>query len=203
MEHDTVVSDLVATTAGCEGRLPALHRRLADAAAADGVLDIAYRVVDSPVGELLIAATEHGLVRIAYAREDHDAVLQRLADTIGPRILSAPPRLEAAARQFDEYFTGRRRAFDLPTDRRLSTGFRGTVLRHLPTIEYGHTATYAVVAALAGNPRAVRAVGSACATNPLPIVVPCHRVVRSNGAPGGYLGGGEAKRVLLALEAQA
>lgn len=183
--------------------LDALHARLAAAAQHEGVLDIAYRFVDSPVGALLIAATELGLVRVAYAGEGHDTVLQSLADKISPRILLAPGRLDTVARQLDEYFAGKRQEFSVPLDWRLSAGFRNTVLRHLPEIGYGHTASYAAVARLAGNPNAVRAVGSACATNPLPVVVPCHRVVRSDGAMGGYLGGPEAKRLLLTLEAAA
>ena len=183
--------------------LDALHARLAAAAQHEGVLDIAYRVVDSPVGALLIAATELGLVRVAYASEGHDTVLQSLTDRISPRILLAPGRLDTVASQLDEYFAGKRQEFSVPLDWRLSAGFRNTVLRHLPEIGYGQTASYAAVARLAGNPNAVRAVGSACATNPLPVVVPCHRVVRSDGAMGGYLGGPEAKRLLLTLEAAA
>lgn len=184
-------------------RLVRLHGRLAAAADAGGVLDIAYRTVDTPLGALLLAATEQGLVRVAYAREGHDTVLQALADRVSPRILRAPARLDAPARQLDEYFTGRRRTFEVPLDWRLSAGFRRSVLSHLREIGYGHTATYAAVAQLAGNPKAVRAVGTACATNPLPIVVPCHRVVRSDGRTGGYLGGEDAKRTLLSLEAAA
>jgi methylated-DNA-[protein]-cysteine S-methyltransferase len=167
----------------------------------DGILDVAYRIVDSPVGPLLLAATEQGLVRVAYAREDHDAVLQALANKVSPRILHAPARLDLSARELEEYFAGSRHAFDLPLDWRLSAGFRRTVLSHLPEIGYGHTASYATIAQLAGNPKAVRAVGSACATNPMPVVVPCHRVVRSDGSVGGYLGGADAKRTLLTLEA--
>lgn len=180
-----------------------LHRlrtRLAAAAEADGVLAVAYRTVDSPVGTLLLAATEVGLVRVAYHGEDHDVVLQTLADRISPRILHAPARLDAAARELEEYFAGTRRSFDVPLDWRLSAGFRADVLRRLPGIGYGQTASYAAVAALAGNPKAVRAVGTACATNPLPLVIPCHRVVRSDGSMGGYLGGLDAKRTLLTLE---
>ncbi|ORA31967.1 cysteine methyltransferase [Mycobacterium aquaticum] len=183
--------------------LAVLKARLIADAQRDGVLDIAYRVVDSPVGRLLLAATDQGLVRVAYASEDHDAVLQTLADRISPRILNAPGRLDTAARELDEYFGGARRTFDVPLDWRLSAGFRSTVLHHLPEIGYGQTASYAAVARLAGNPKAVRAVGTACATNPLPLVVPCHRVVRSDGAMGGYLGGVDAKRLLLELEAAA
>jgi methylated-DNA-[protein]-cysteine S-methyltransferase len=180
-----------------------LHERLAAAAAAAGILDVAYRTVDSPVGPLLLAATERGLVRVAYRIEDHDLVLQHLSDRVSPRILHAPARLDATARELDEYFAGTRRRFDLPLDWRLSAGFRAAVLHRLPDIGYGQTATYAAVAALAGNPKAVRAVGTACATNPLPVVVPCHRVVRSDGGMGGYLGGVDAKRTLLDLEAHA
>ncbi len=177
-----------------------LRARLAADAQVEGLLDVAYRTVDSPVGRLLLAATELGLVRVAYAREDHDTVLQALADRISPRILAAPARLDAAARQLEEYFAGGRHTFDLPLDWQLAAGFRAAVLHRLADIGYGRTASYASVAALAGRPRAVRAVGTACATNPLPVVIPCHRVVRSDGSLGGYLGGVEAKRALLTLE---
>lgn len=183
--------------------LDRLHQRLAADAGNTGALDIAYRVVDSPLGKLLLAATEQGIVRVAFALEDHDAVLQLLAEKISPRILRVPGRLDAAARELDEYFAGTRRAFDLPLDFRLSRGFRLSVLQHLPHIAYGRTESYAEVAQAAGSPRAVRAVGTACATNPLPLIVPCHRVVKSDGSFGGYLGGTEAKRVLLSLEAAA
>ena len=181
-------------------QLSRLRTRLADAAQHDGVLDVAYRVIDSPVGPLLLAGTEQGLIRVAFALEGHDAVLQSLADKVSPRILSAPGRLDPAAREIDEYFAGRRHTFGLPLDWRLSAGFRRTVLSHLPEIGYGHTASYTAVAQLAGSPKAVRAVGTACATNPLPVVVPCHRVVRADGSMGGYRGGPEAKRALLTLE---
>jgi len=180
-----------------------LAARLARAADAEGLLDVAVTTVDSPVGPLLLAATEQGLVRVAYASEDHDAVLQALADRISPRVLRAPARLDPVVRQLEEYFTGRRTAFDLPLDLRLSGGFRRAVLARLREVAYGTTSSYAALATAAGSPRAVRAVGTACATNPLPVVVPCHRVVRSDGALGGYVGGPEAKRTLLTLEAAA
>lgn len=186
-----------------DGTLAGLRLRLAVAASDVGLLDLAYRTVESPVGSLLLAATEEGLVRVAFAGEGHDRVLEELADSVSPRILHAPARLDLAAREIEEYFAGRRRAFDLPLDFRLATGFRGEIVRRLPEIAYGRTASYAAVAAAAGNPRAVRAVGSACATNPLPVVVPCHRVVRSDGSPGGYRGGLAAKQLLLALESAA
>ena len=180
-----------------------LHHRLTAAAETEGLLDVAYRTVDTPVGSLLLAATNAGLVRVAFANEDHDRVLQTLSDRISPRILCHPNRLNATARELDEYFAGRRRTFSAPLDWRLSNGFRATVLQHLVDIAYGHTASYATVAQLAGRPKAFRAVGTACATNPLPVVVPCHRVVKSDGSMGGYLGGPHAKAVLLELEAAA
>ncbi|MCW0214295.1 MAG: methylated-DNA--[protein]-cysteine S-methyltransferase [Pseudonocardia sp.] len=198
--HDDLPRHLTAAYPDTPDHLHRLRERLAAAARADGILDIAYRTVDSPVGPLLLAATDIGLVRVAYQREGHDTVLQTLAERISPRILLAPARLDTTVRELEEYFAGTRTAFDLPLDWRLSAGFRASVLHRLPDIGYGHTASYAAVAALAGNPRAVRAVGTACATNPLPVVVPCHRVVRSDGSLGGYLGGVEAKRALLTLE---
>jgi methylated-DNA-[protein]-cysteine S-methyltransferase len=186
-----------------DSELRALHDRLAVRADSTGLLDVAYRTIDTPVGTLLLAATAAGLVRVAYDREGLDAVLATLADKVSPRILNAPQRLDGAARQFDEYFTRRRRIFELPLDLSLAKGFRRVVLGYLPDIGYGHTASYGAVAAAVGHPRAVRAVGTACATNPLPLVVPCHRVIRSDGVIGSYLGGIEAKKALLHLEAAA
>jgi len=180
-----------------------LHARLVTAAAEAGILDVAYHTIDTPVGTLLLAATEKGLVRVAYAREGHDMVLDQLANSVSPRVLRAPARLDLAAREIEEYFAGRRSRFDLPLDFQLSQGFRRTVLSHLPAIGYGRTASYAAIAAAVGNPKAVRAVGTACATNPLPVVVPCHRVVRSDGTVGQYVGGTDAKKALLTLEAAA
>jgi len=180
-----------------------LHTRLVVDAEAAGLLDLAYRVVDSPVGPLLVAATGAGIVRVAFASDGYDDILDDLAARISPRILEAPARLDSAARQLDEYFHGRRHTFDLPLDLRLATGFRRDVIVHLPTIAYGHTASYAEVAAASGSPRAVRAVGTACAKNPLPVIVPCHRVVRSDGGIGQYVGGVDAKRALLQLESSA
>ena len=203
MNANKFASDLRLAFPGDPGDLPRLRARLAAAAQRDGILDVAYRTIDSPVGPLLLAATQAGLVRIAYASEDHDAVLQALAVRISPRVLNAPARLDGAARELDEYFAGQRRGFELPLDWQLSAGFRRAVLSHLGEIGYGQTASYAAVAALAGNPKAVRAAASACATNPLPLVVPCHRVIYSDGRIGRYLGGPEAKRALLAMEAAA
>ncbi|MFE4499308.1 methylated-DNA--[protein]-cysteine S-methyltransferase [Rhodococcus sp. NPDC056743] len=200
----------MSTDADVFGALPAsdpdalarLHSRLVDAAAAAQLIDVAYRIVDSPIGKLLLAATEVGLVRVAFAVEGHDVVLGRLADTVSPRVLHHPRRLDAVARELDEYFSGARKEFDLNLDFQLARGFRREVLRHLPEIEYGHTASYSTVAAASGSPRAVRAVGTACAKNPLPLVVPCHRVVRSDGSLGQYAGGPALKAVLLDLESR-
>ena len=186
---------------------PAALSRLRDTlvgdAAAAGLLDVAYRTLDSPVGTLLLAATEQGLVRVAFDIEDHDLVLVDLAAKVSPRIMLSPGRLDPVARQLSEYFAGGRRSFDLPLDFRLASGFRRSVLAHLPDIAYGHTESYAQVALAAGSPRAVRAVGTACAMNPIPVVVPCHRVVRSDGSFGGYRGGAAAKELLLTMEAAA
>ncbi|HET7398001.1 MAG TPA: methylated-DNA--[protein]-cysteine S-methyltransferase [Intrasporangium sp.] len=191
------------TAADEPDRLAALHDQLAARARDESLVDVAYRTVDSPLGELLLAATPVGLVRVAFAREGHDAVLARLAALLGPRVLRSHRELDPAAAQLDDYFAGRRHGFDVPLDLRLARGFRLVVLEHLRRIPYGARESYAVVAAAAGSPRAVRAVGSACATNPLPVVVPCHRVVRTDGALGGYLGGLAAKEYLLGLESAA
>ena len=192
---------LRALPAVTDAELAALRDRLAERADAEGVLDVAYRTLDTPVGALLLAATPAGLVRVAYPIEGHDQVLETLATRVSPRILNAPRRLDETAREIYEYFAGQRRTFDLPLDYRLATGFRREVLGHLPGIGYGTTASYATVAAAVGHPRAFRAVGTACATNPLPVVLPCHRVIKSDGNPGNYRGGPTAKEFLLNLEA--
>jgi methylated-DNA-[protein]-cysteine S-methyltransferase len=181
--------------------LARLHRRLERDADTDNMLDVAYRTIDTPVGTLLLAATTRGLVRVAYDIEGHDAVLAKLADAVSPRVLRAPARLDAVARQLDEYFAKRRTVFEVPVDLRLAEGFRRRVLEHLRDISYGHRESYATVATAIGHPRAVRAVGTACARNPLPVVIPCHRVVRSDGSTGQYAGGPLAKSRLLDLEA--
>ena len=183
-----------------EDTLSRLRERLGLTAEAEGLLDVAYTTIDSPVGTLLLAATPKGLVRVAFDVEDHDRVLEILSQRISPRVLRAPRRLDAAARELDEYFSRQRRVFDLPLDLSLSRGFRQLVQRQLPGIGYGQTRTYGQVAELVGNPRAVRAVGTACATNPLPVVVPCHRVLKADGTPGRYVGGPDAKKALLRLE---
>lgn len=180
--------------------LAVLRERLAREADSRGALDVAYRIIDSAVGPLLLAATEHGLVRVAFESEGFERVLESLAARLSPRVLQAPERLETAAREITEYFAGERRHFDLELDYALSSGFRQTVQQFLPRIGYGRTQSYKEVAEGVGNPKAVRAVGTACATNPLPVVVPCHRVLRADGGLGGYIGGLDAKTVLLDLE---
>ena len=182
------------------GAMSQLRARLAAQAGQRGLIDIAYRSVDTPVGPLLLAATEAGLVRVAFEREGFESVLETLAARISPRVLESPRRLDTAAVELEEYFAGRRHDFDLPLDHALSSGFRRSVQTSLPRIGYGRTRSYKEIAELVGSPRAVRAVGTACATNPLPVVLPCHRVLRSDGALGGYIGGLEAKRALLSLE---
>lgn len=177
--------------------LTRLHERLESRATE---LDVHYRTVDSPIGTLLIAATEVGIARVAFEREGLEAVLQSLADRIGPRILRTPARLDDAARWFDAYFAGAHDPFGLPVDTRLARGFRLEVLGRLRAVPYGERVSYAALAARTSSPNAVRAVGTACATNPLPLVIPCHRVTRSEGTVGAYLGGPETKVRLLALE---
>jgi methylated-DNA-[protein]-cysteine S-methyltransferase len=171
---------------------------LTERAAAEGLLDVAYATVDSPLGELLVAATPRGLVRLSYGAEGE--VLEDLAGRLSPRILEAPARLDEVRRELDEYFDGRRSEFDLPIDWSLTRGFTGKVLRATARIDFGKTSTYAEVAGRAGSPRAVRAAGNALGANPIPVVVPCHRVLRTGGALGGYTGGVERKEFLLRLE---
>ncbi|GAA2497347.1 methylated-DNA--[protein]-cysteine S-methyltransferase [Terrabacter carboxydivorans] len=197
---DSTIQLLATASTDEDQHLADLHAALVARASADSSVDATYRVVDSPVGPLLLAATDEGVVRVAFEVEDHDRVLESLGTSVGSRILRGGDRLDPLARELDDYFAGRRHGFDIPLDLRLAKGFRLTVLRHLSEIPYGSTESYGEVAVASGSPRAVRAVGSACATNPLPIVVPCHRVVRSDGSLGGYLGGLPTKERLLALE---
>ncbi|HEY5303465.1 MAG TPA: methylated-DNA--[protein]-cysteine S-methyltransferase [Acidimicrobiales bacterium] len=198
------ISDLLASTAvPTVETMEQLHRRLEESAEQAKILDVAYTTIDTPVGTLLLAATENGLLRVAYECEDLDKVVDTLSTKISQRILKSPKRLDAAAFEIDEYFGRTRKRFDLPLDFSLSSGFRQMVQKHLPQIAYGMTESYKQVATIVGNPKAVRAVGTACATNPLPIVVPCHRVLRTDGTLGGYVGGLAAKTELLNMEAAA
>jgi methylated-DNA-[protein]-cysteine S-methyltransferase len=171
---------------------------IAERAAAEGLLDVAYATVDSPLGPLVAATTPRGLVRLSYGAEDE--VLDDLAARLSPRVLEAPARLDRVRRELDEYFEGERRRFDLPIDWSLTRGFAGEVLRQTARIGFGKTSTYAELAGRAGSPRAVRAAGNALGANPIPLVVPCHRVLRTGGALGGYTGGVERKQFLLRLE---
>jgi methylated-DNA-[protein]-cysteine S-methyltransferase len=175
--------------------------RLLSGAVEEGLLDVAYAVVGSPVGELVLAATPRGLVRISLPRtEPLDVVLEELAADVSPRVLEAPSRLDEARRELEEYFAGRRHGFAVRVDWALTRGFNRKVLRATARIPYGEVATYRDVAADAGNERASRAAGNALHNNPVPIVVPCHRVVRTGGDLGGYGGGLDMKRFLLTLE---
>jgi methylated-DNA-[protein]-cysteine S-methyltransferase len=178
-----------------QGPLP----NLGATAAAAGLLDIAYATTDSPVGKLLVATTPRGLVRIAYLESvDADRVLEDLAQRVSPRVLAAP--LDEPRRELEQYFAGARRRFDLPIDWRLAQGFGRRVLRATARIPYGSISTYKLVATEAGSPRAFRAAGNALGANPMPIVVPCHRVLHASGGLGGYTGGLDRKRRLLAIE---
>jgi methylated-DNA-[protein]-cysteine S-methyltransferase len=181
---------------------PALdHERLARAAREADLEDVAYATEPSPVGELLLAVTPRGLVTISYLDPfPLDAALQRLAASISPRVIEDPAALDEPRRQLDEYFSGRRQEFELPLDWSLTHGFGRRVLRATAKIPYGQVETYGSVARAVGNPRAARATGNALGSNPIPIVVPCHRVVRAGGVIGHYTGGAERKVKLLGLE---
>jgi methylated-DNA-[protein]-cysteine S-methyltransferase len=174
--------------------------RFADRAAADGLLDVAYASIDSPFGPLLIARTPRGLVKVGLPNYDAEETLEDLAARVSPRVLEAPARLDDVRHQLDEYFEGRLHEFDLPLDWQLSKGFRRRALRAIDRIPYGKTRSYTQIATSAGNERAVRAAGTACGSNPIPIVVPCHRVLRSGGGLGGYGGGLPMKETLLRME---
>lgn len=176
----------------------ALLDRLTEAALAEHLVDVAWAVTDTPIGPLTLAATDRGLVRIDFGGPESS--LPALADRLGRRVLEAPARLDAPRRQLDEYFEGKRHRFDVALDRSLSHGFRLRVLEELSTVPYGRVVSYRDLAMRVGNPKASRAVGTAMATNPIPIVVPCHRVLRTGGALGGYGGGLPTKRWLLHLE---
>jgi methylated-DNA-[protein]-cysteine S-methyltransferase len=186
---------------GSERHIERLLGALCDRAASERLLDVGYGSIDSPLGRLLIAATPAGLVRIGFESEGEERVLAELTDRISPRVLRAPRLVDDARRQLAAYFEGRRRDFELALDWTLAASFQRRVLRAALRVPYGETRTYGNVTTVAGSPNAVRAAGRALARNPLPIVVPCHRVVRADGALGDYRGGAEAKRLLLTHEA--
>ena len=167
----------------------------------EGLLDVAYASVDSPLGPLVVAATPAGLVRVSYSQvRGEDEVLEERARRVSPRVLEAPARLDGVRRELDEYFDGRRQEFDTPIDWSYLAGFTREVLRATAAIRFGEVSTYAGVAEAAGSPRAVRAAGNALGANPMPVIVPCHRVLRTGGKLGGYTGGIERKEFLLRLE---
>ena len=174
----------------------ALSRR----AEADGLLDVAHGTYDSPLGPLTLLVTRRGLVRLSYPHEAVEGEIERIADRISPRILAAPERTDPVRRQLDDYFAGRRHEFDVPIDWRMVGGFAEGVLRATARIPFGEVSTYRQVAAEAGSPNAYRAAGNALGSNPIPIVVPCHRVLHAGGGLGGYTGGLDRKRYLLQLE---
>lgn len=176
-------------------------RLFAGRAEREGLIDVAYATIDSPLGPLLALGTERGLLMLSYTDEPVDAALERVAARVSPRILEAPGRLDAARRELDEYFSGRLRRFGIPIDWSLISGYARAVLEATRAIPYGGAMSYSEVSAAAGNPRGARATGNALGSNPIPIVIPCHRVLRSGGAIGGYTGGLDRKRFLLALEA--
>jgi methylated-DNA-[protein]-cysteine S-methyltransferase len=182
------------------GRAAEAAGRLSDRIAAQGLADVSYAPVDSPFGTLLLAGTKRGLVRLAFPEESVDSVLERLARKVSPRIVEAPAPLDAVRRELEEYFEGRRERFELPLDWTLVGPFGRRVLGVTSRIPYGGVLSYGEVAADAGSPRASRATGNALGANPIPIVVPCHRVLRSGGSLGGYGGGPQRKRWLLELE---
>lgn len=174
--------------------------RLTARAAEEGLLDVAYTSTDSPFGPLLLAKTRKGLVRVGLPNQDQDLLLSDLSRRVSPRVLEAPAELDEVRRELDLYFDGKLDRFGLPLDWRLSGGFRQRVLRAINRIPYGQTRNYTEMARKAGNERAVRAAGTACGSNPIPLVVPCHRVLRTSGALGGYGGGLDVKVWLLRFE---
>jgi methylated-DNA-[protein]-cysteine S-methyltransferase len=173
---------------------------LARRADAEGLLDVAWATLDTPLGPIAVFVTPRGVVRVAYERENFGAVADEVAERVSPRVLMAPQRTDAVRAELDAYFTKGRRAFDVPVDWTLVHGFNQGVLRATAAIPYGEVASYGDVAAVAGSPRAARAAGNALAGNPVPIVVPCHRVIHADGGLGGYTGGLDRKRFLLRLE---
>jgi methylated-DNA-[protein]-cysteine S-methyltransferase len=177
-----------------------LRERVAERAAGEHLLDVAYASLDSPVGELTVFVTPRGVVRVAFADEPREAILEEMAERLSPRILAAARATDEARRQLDAYLAGELRAFDLPLDWSLIRGFAVGILRATAAVPYGSTSTYRDVAAAAGSPRAARAAGNALGSNPIPIIVPCHRILHASGGLGGYAGGLDRKRTLLRLE---
>ncbi len=199
---DASMSDLErALRASPEGAdLERATRGLLARAERDGLIEVAYSYVDSPFGKMMVAGTDRGIVRVAFPHRPFDALLEQIAELISPRVLEAPKRLDEARRQLDAYFEGRLRDFNLPLDWRLTRGFQNRAQHAIARIPYGQTRSYGWIAEKAGNPRAFRAAGTACGANPLPPIVPCHRVLPATGGIGSYGGGPEMKKALLELE---
>jgi len=195
------MNDIETTLRNAALDLPTETPELSERAEEEGLLDVAYTSVDSPLGPLVVAATPKGLVRVSYSEfRGEEDVLEELARRVSPRVLEAPARLDPVRRELDEYFEGRRQGFDVPIDWSYLAGFTREVLRATARIGFGEVSTYAGMATEAGSPRAVRAAGNALGANPMPVVVPCHRVLRTGGTLGGYTGGIERKEFLLRLE---
>ena len=193
-------SELKRLAQGAEAASRRAASALAGSAADRGLLDVAYGFADSPFGRLLVATTRHGLVTLAYPNEDVDRTLEYLAGAISPRVLESQAATDPVRRELDEYFEGRRHEFSTAVDMRLTHGFFRKVLLQTARIPYGSVSTYRDVATRAGSPRAMRAAGNALASNPIPIVVPCHRVIQTGGGLGGYTSGLDKKIALLQLE---
>ena len=197
---ETALRSALAETAPDEQALERARAGLVARAEAEGLVEVAYATLDSPYGELFVAATDRGVVKLGLPNLGTDGALEQLAAEISPRVLEAPARLDPARRELDAYFNGELRRFETPVDWRLSRGFTDKVLHVVARIPYGRTLSYGDVAEKAGNPRAFRAAGTACGANPVPLIVPCHRVVQAGGRPGNYGGGPEMKRGLLEME---
>lgn len=196
-----MTTDLEHTLRGARAELePAEQPDITQAATAAGLIDVAYALHESPVGELLLAATPRGLIRLSYVDSGEEATIEQLARLVSPRVLRAPRRLDPVRRELEQYFEGSRQQFQVELDWALTRGFGRRVLQAAARIPYGSVSTYAEVAASAGSPRGSRAAGNALGANPIPIIVPCHRVLRSGGGLGGYTGGLGRKRTLLAVE---
>jgi methylated-DNA-[protein]-cysteine S-methyltransferase len=191
---------LTAAAPAADLDLARLREELAARATREGLVDVAYGTLDSPLGELTVFVTPRGVVRVAFEDEPRDQLLDELAGSVSPRILAAATPTDAARRQLEAYLAGRRTAFDVPLDWTLVRGFAIGVLHATARVPYGTTTTYREVAAAAGSPNAYRAAGNALGSNPIPIIVPCHRVLHASGGLGGYAGGLERKRTLLRLE---
>ena len=194
------MSDLKRLSRGASERAANAERLVRDAAVAGGLVDVALGEVDSPIGHLTVAVTHRGLARVVFESEDRDHAIEEMSRRLSPRVLEAPALTDEVRRELEDYFAGRLHRFDLRLDRRLMTPFAREVLGATARVGYGRLATYGEVAGRIGKPKAARAVGAALGSNPIPIVVPCHRVVGAGGALTGYAGGLARKEALLRLE---